>query len=129
MFIDIIDIGYLNYYKVMDICWKWGFENVWFSVWNVFELIDWWFDLVCLMEVFEYIEDVVGVVVKMCEVVLKYVYCLVLFFDKEINVNLVCCKWVFEIYGYFVYGYDVEELEVLFLNFEFIKGVYFDDVG
>lgn len=126
---DIIDTGYPNYHKAMDICWKWGLENVRFSVWNVLEPTDRRFDLVCSTEVLEHIEDAAGAAAKMREAALKYVYCLVPFSDKETNANPVRRKRALETHGHFVYGYDAEELEALFPNPEFIKGAYFDDAG
>jgi len=126
---DIIDTGYPNYHKAMDICWKWGIENVRFSVWNVLEPTDRRFDLVCSTEVLEHIEDAAGAALKMREAALKYVYCLVPFADKASNENEHKRKRALETHGHFVYGYDAEELEQLFPNPEFIKGAYFDDAG
>lgn len=126
---DIIDTGYPNYHKAMDICWKWGIENVRFSVWNVLEPTARRFDLVCSTEVLEHIADAAGAAEKMREAAEKYVYCLVPFSDKASNENPAKRKRALEAHGHFVYGYDANDLEQLFPNPVFIKGAYFTHEG
>jgi len=126
---DIIAPGYPNYHKAMDICWKWGINNVAFSVWNVLEPSNRRFDMVCSTEVLEHIEDAKSAAAKMREAAEKFVYCLVPFADKETNANENKRKRALEAHGHFVYGYDAEDLESLFPDPVFLKGAYFEEAG
>ena len=126
---DIVATGYPNYHKAMDICWKWGIENVRFSVWNVLEPTKRRFDLVCSTEVLKHIEDAEAAAKKMREAAEKYVYCLVPFSDKASNENPNKRKRALEVHGHFVYGYDEQSLERLFPDPVFLKGAYFQEAG
>lgn len=126
---DINDQNYPNYHKAMDICWKWGIDNVRFGVWNILEPTRRTFDLICSTEVLEHIEDYRAAAQAMLSAANRYVYCLVPFSDKATNADPARRKRALERHGHYVYGFDEEDLRALFPRPEYVRGAYFSDAG
>ena len=105
---DIVDTehGYPNYHATMDLAWKWGIENLKFSVWNVLEPTRRRFDLVASTEMLEHIKDDRAAVANMRQAASKFVYCLVPFADKATNANPVKRKQAWDKHKHHVFGYD-----------------------
>ena len=128
---DIVDTehGYPNYHASMDLAWKWGIENLKFSVWNVLEATRRRFDLVASTEMLEHIKDDRTAAANMRQAASKFVYCLVPFADKATNANAVKRKQAWDKHKHHVFGYDETELSELFPDPLLLAGAYWTGRG
>lgn len=122
-------LGYPNYHYTMDMAWKWGVENLRFSIWNVLESTHRRFDLVASTEMLEHIQDARNAADNMRAAATKYVYCLVPYADKATNANPDRRRYAWEKHEHFVYGFDAETLSSLFPNAVMLAGTYWKDRG
>ncbi|MEL6646531.1 MAG: class I SAM-dependent methyltransferase [Pseudomonadota bacterium] len=121
--------GYPNYHATMDMAWKWGVDNISFSVWNVLEPTHRRFDLVASTEMLEHIEDAQTAAKHMRAAAEKFVYCLVPFADAATNANEQKRKGAWERHEHFVCGYDADEMRAMFPNPVLLTGTYWADTG
>jgi hypothetical protein len=128
---DIVDTehGYPNYHATMDMAWKWGIENLKFSVWNVLEPTHRRFDLVASTEMLEHIKDFRTAAANMRQAARKFVYCLVPYADKATNANPAKRNEAWEKHKHHVFGYDAEELSELFPSPMMLAGAYWNGSG
>jgi hypothetical protein len=126
---DIIAKGYPNYHGTMDLCWRYGVDNMAFSVWNVLQPTSRRFDLICSTEMLEHVPDAPLAARNMKEAAKKYVYCLVPYSDGPTNNNLADRERAWERNEHFVFGYDEVSLSSLFGEPTHIAGTYWADAG
>ena len=126
---DIIAEGYPNYHRAMSHAWRWGVDNISFSVWNVLHATDRRFDLVASTEMLEHVPDIRRAVRNMRGAATKYVYCLVPFADDATNADQAKRERVWRDHEHFVFGFDTKSLESLFGAPEHIAGAYWSDAG
>ena len=128
---DIVNkkLGYPNYHHTMDMSWKWGIDNLEFSVWNVLEKTDRRFDMIASTEMLEHIEQADLAARNMLSAASKFVYCLVPFADRATNANPQKRAQAWERHEHYVYGYDRDDLAALFPKVEFVAGTYWASSG
>jgi hypothetical protein len=126
---DIIAEGYPNYHRAMSHAWRWGINNMRFSVWNVLHVTDRRFDLVASTEMLEHVPDIPRAVRNMRKAATKYVYCLVPFADDRTNADTAKRQRVWADHKHFVFGFDRKSMESLFGQAEHIAGAYWSDAG
>lgn len=116
--------GYPNYHSAMNMAWKWGIENLSFSIWNVLEPTHRRFDLVASTEMLEHIENFESAAANMRAAAKKFTYCLVPYADDATNADSQKRRRVWEKHEHFVCGYDQESLTKLFPSPVLIAGTY-----
>lgn len=126
---DIIAEGYPNYHRTMVHAWRWGLDNLQFSVWNVLHQTDRRFDLVASTEMLEHVPDIPRAVRNMRKAATKYVYCLLPFADDVTNADPVKRERVWNDHQHFIFGLDQKSLQSLFGDPEYIAGAYWYDAG
>ena len=126
---DIIAEGYPNYHRAMSHAWRWGLDNMRFSVWNVLHATDRRFDLVASTEMLEHVPDITRAVRNMRKAATKYVYCLVPFADDRTNADCAKRERVWADHKHFVFGFDRKSVESLFGEAEHVAGAYWSDAG
>lgn len=121
--------GYPNYHRTMDMAWKWGVDNLHFSIWNVLQPTERRFDIVCSTEILEHIEQDAQAAENMRAAATKYVYCLVPFADDATNADPEKRRRAWEKHEHYVYGYSAQALSKLFPDPVYIAGTYWQDHG
>ena len=125
---DIIGKGYPNYHRAMDYCWKFGINNMDFSIWNVLVPTERRFDLVCSTEMLEHIEDAERAAENM-RAAARFVYCLVPFADDATNADPVKRARAWARHEHYVFGYDDKAICKLFPGCIAVSGTYWEWAG
>lgn len=126
---DIIAKGYPNYHIAMDRCWKWGIDNVSFSIWNVLQGTERKFDLVCSTEMLEHIADASRACRNMRKAARKYIYCLVPYATKDRNEDAVRRQDAWNRFQHFVCGFDKDSLESMLGPAAMAHGAFWMSAG
>lgn len=126
---DIIANGYPSYHRAMDIAWRFGIDNIGFSVWNVLAPTKRRFDLVASTEMLEHIKNDQAAANNMRNAAKKYLYCLVPFAEDSRNANPAARKRAWDHCEHYVCGYDARRLQELFGKPLAIAGTYWNKHG
>lgn len=126
---DINARGYPRYKNAMHYVFTNCISNVRFGVCNILDAPSRQFSLVCSTEVLEHIDNYQLASSHMRSYSNCYVYCLVPFAQKNLNLNLKKRVAVSEALGHVVMGFDVDSIKSMFGVNAQINGAYWNDSG